>query len=150
MRPPEAAAPQPIRLDEPERRRREETVTPEPEPAPVVAYFSMEFMLSETLPIYSGGLGILAGDHCKAASDLGIPFVGLTNAQDTRTHGIVGQMMQCSDQLIDIDQDSVATATRQAPTSSSRSISSGVRFPPATCTGTSSSAMISRMRGRFL
>ncbi len=48
-----------------------------------------------------------------AAMSLGIPFVGLTNTQDTRTHGIVGQMMQCSDQLINIDQDSVATATRR-------------------------------------
>lgn len=42
-----------------------------------VAYFSMEFGLSETLPIYSGGLGILAGDHLKAASDLGVPIVGV-------------------------------------------------------------------------
>lgn len=42
-----------------------------------VAYFSMEFGLHECLPIYSGGLGILAGDHCKEASDLGIPFVGV-------------------------------------------------------------------------
>lgn len=42
-----------------------------------VAYFSMEFGLSEALPIYSGGLGILAGDFLKAASDLGVPVVGL-------------------------------------------------------------------------
>ena len=42
-----------------------------------IAYFSMEFGLSEALPIYSGGLGILAGDHLKAASDLGIPLVGV-------------------------------------------------------------------------
>ncbi len=42
-----------------------------------VAYFSMEFMLSEALPIYSGGLGNVAGDHLKAASDLGIPVVGV-------------------------------------------------------------------------
>ena len=42
-----------------------------------VAYFSMEFMLSEALPIYSGGLGILAGDHCKAASDNRVPLVGV-------------------------------------------------------------------------
>ncbi|MNX79807.1 Maltodextrin phosphorylase [compost metagenome] len=43
----------------------------------VVAYFSAEFGLHESLPIYSGGLGILAGDHCKSASDLGLPFVGV-------------------------------------------------------------------------
>ncbi len=42
-----------------------------------VAYFSMEFGLHECLPIYSGGLGVLAGDHLKSASDLGIPLVGI-------------------------------------------------------------------------
>lgn len=42
-----------------------------------VAYFSMEFGLSEALPIYSGGLGILAGDLLKTASDMGIPMVGV-------------------------------------------------------------------------
>jgi len=42
-----------------------------------VAYFSMEYGLSEALPIYSGGLGVLAGDHLKTASDLGIPLVGI-------------------------------------------------------------------------
>ena len=43
----------------------------------LVAYFCAEFGLHESFPIYSGGLGILAGDHCKAASDLGIPFVAI-------------------------------------------------------------------------
>ena len=42
-----------------------------------VAYFSAEFGLHESLPIYSGGLGVLAGDHLKSASDLGIPLVGI-------------------------------------------------------------------------
>ncbi len=42
-----------------------------------MAYFSLEFGLSESIPIYSGGLGILAGDHLKSASDLGIPLVGV-------------------------------------------------------------------------
>jgi glycogen phosphorylase len=42
-----------------------------------VAYFSMEFMLSEALPIYAGGLGNVAGDQLKAASDLGVPIVGV-------------------------------------------------------------------------
>jgi len=42
-----------------------------------VAYFSMEFMLSEALPIYSGGLGNVAGDQLKAASDMGVPVVGV-------------------------------------------------------------------------
>ena len=42
-----------------------------------IAYFSMEFGLSEALPIYSGGLGMLAGDHLKSASALGVPLVGI-------------------------------------------------------------------------
>ena len=46
-------------------------------PLTTVAYFSMEFMLSEALPIYSGGLGNVAGDQLKAASDLGVPVIGV-------------------------------------------------------------------------
>jgi starch phosphorylase len=46
-------------------------------PLSCVAYFSMEFMLSEALPIYSGGLGNVAGDQLKAASDLGVPVIGI-------------------------------------------------------------------------
>lgn len=42
-----------------------------------IAYFSMEFGVSEVLPNYSGGLGILAGDHLKSASDLGVPIIGV-------------------------------------------------------------------------
>ncbi len=43
-----------------------------------VAYFTAEFGFHETLPIAAGGLGILAGDHAKSASDLGIGFVGIS------------------------------------------------------------------------
>jgi len=43
----------------------------------LVAYFCAEFGLHESLPVYSGGLGILAGDYCKSASDLGLPFVAI-------------------------------------------------------------------------
>ncbi len=46
-------------------------------PLTTVAYFSMEFMLGEALPIYSGGLGNVAGDQLKGASDLGVPVVGV-------------------------------------------------------------------------
>ena len=46
-------------------------------PLKCVAYFSMEYMLSEALPIYSGGLGNVAGDQLKAASDLGVPVIGV-------------------------------------------------------------------------
>ena len=45
-------------------------------PGPV-AYFSAEFALHQSLPIYAGGLGVLAGDHCKEAGDLGIPLIGV-------------------------------------------------------------------------
>ncbi|MFH2055929.1 MAG: alpha-glucan family phosphorylase [bacterium] len=44
---------------------------------PEIAYFSAEFGLTESLPIYSGGLGVLAGDHLKSASDLGLPLIGV-------------------------------------------------------------------------
>ncbi|MGO3345176.1 MAG: DUF3417 domain-containing protein [Marinomonas sp.] len=46
-------------------------------PLKAVAYFSMEFMLSDALPIYSGGLGNVAGDQLKAANDLGVPVIGV-------------------------------------------------------------------------
>jgi len=47
------------------------------EAAPQIAYFSFEFGLTECIPIYSGGLGMLAGDHLKASSDLAVPLVGV-------------------------------------------------------------------------
>lgn len=45
--------------------------------APKIAYFSMEFGIHESIPVYSGGLGVLAGDHLKSASDLGLPLSGI-------------------------------------------------------------------------
>ncbi len=55
-----------------------------------VAYFSAEFALHESLPIYSGGLGALAGDHMKASSDLGVPIVGIGLAY---SHGYFDQTL---------------------------------------------------------
>lgn len=55
------------------KRNYEDKVPPETR----IAYFSMEFGLTECLPIYSGGLGVLSGDHLKSSSDLGIPLVGV-------------------------------------------------------------------------
>lgn len=52
-------------------------VAPDLSPERPVAYFCMEFGLHESLPIYAGGLGVLAGDHLKSASDLGVPTVGV-------------------------------------------------------------------------
>src|SRR5262245_16415534 len=43
----------------------------------VIAYFSAEFGIHESVPVYSGGLGVLSGDHLKSASDLGLPLVGV-------------------------------------------------------------------------
>jgi glycogen phosphorylase len=47
------------------------------DPQQVIAYFCAEFALHQSLPIYAGGLGVLAGDHCKEACDLGVPLVGV-------------------------------------------------------------------------
>ncbi|HEV2782097.1 MAG TPA: alpha-glucan family phosphorylase [Actinophytocola sp.] len=61
-------------------RRRDEVAGHGPDGARMpdaVAYFSMEFGVTEALPNYSGGLGVLAGDHLKAASDLGVPLIGV-------------------------------------------------------------------------
>jgi glycogen phosphorylase len=72
-----------LRLDRVRERLADERERPtwwEAQQAPddfLVAYFSAEFGLDESLPIYSGGLGILAGDHLKAASELGVPLVGV-------------------------------------------------------------------------
>jgi starch phosphorylase len=64
------------RRDTSERRRWFERTYPSA-PVTAVAYFSMEFMLAESLPISSGGLGNVAGDQLKAANDLGVPTVGI-------------------------------------------------------------------------
>ncbi len=72
------------RVDDLIRNKRQETKAPawfqlnhSQAPLTCVAYFSMEFMLSEALPIYSGGLGNVAGDQLKSASDLGVPVIGV-------------------------------------------------------------------------
>lgn len=53
------------------------TVLPDASAIGQIAYFSMEYMLSESLPLYSGGLGNVAGDQLKAASDLGVPVIAV-------------------------------------------------------------------------
>jgi starch phosphorylase len=59
-----------------EKTKKTETPAPPAEP-PRVAYFAAEYGLARCLPIYSGGLGVLSGDHLKASSDLGLPLVGV-------------------------------------------------------------------------
>ena len=65
-----------------------------------MAYFSMEFMLSEALPIYAGGLGNVAGDQLKAASDLGVPVIGVgllySQGYFRQVIGRTGRSRRCS------------------------------------------------------
>jgi starch phosphorylase len=60
-----------------QRRQEERNGSSEQRMPDSIAYFSMEFGVTEALPNYSGGLGVLAGDHLKAASDLGVPLIGV-------------------------------------------------------------------------
>ncbi len=68
----------------------------------LIAYFCAEYGFHESFPIYSGGLGILAGDHCKAASDLGLPFVAVgllyRVGYFTQTIDAQGQLRRPADQ----------------------------------------------------
>ena len=66
-----------------------------------VAYFCAEFGLHNSVPIYSGGLGILAGDHCKAASDLGVPLIGIGLLY---THGYFDQRLTVDGWQEDADE----------------------------------------------
>ncbi len=81
-----------------------------------IAYFSFEFGLHSSLPIYSGGLGILSGDHAKEASDLGLPFVGVGFMypqgyfrQRIPSHG----WQEAVYQQLEIDQAPIALATNE-------------------------------------
>ena len=80
-----------------------------------VAYFSAEFGLHESLPIYSGGLGILAGDHLKSASDLGIPLVGVGLYYD---QGYFRQRLDRDgwqhEDYLDVDSRAAADASRRS------------------------------------
>jgi starch phosphorylase len=73
--------------------------SPAPRPdAPLVAYFCAEYAFHESFPIYSGGLGVLAGDHCKAASDEQMNFVavGLLYGQGFFTQSVDNDGVQCA------------------------------------------------------
>ena len=85
----------------------------------LVAYFCAEFGFHESFPIYSGGLGILAGDHCKAASDLGVPFiaVGLLYRQGYFTQTIDGDGNQLA-QYSNINFDELLVTPATDPTGS--------------------------------
>lgn len=77
-----------------------------------IAYFCAEFGLHNSVPIYSGGLGVLAGDHCKAASDLGVPLVGVGLFY---TKGYSDQRLRLDGWQEDADERFDVAATPLAP-----------------------------------
>ena len=100
-------------------------------PDDLVAYFCAEFGVHESLPIYSGGLGILAGDHCKAASDFQLPFiaVGLLYRQGYFVQTIDGEGRQRAEYHdSDFDDLPIAPVRRERRLRAARSRSS---FPGA-------------------
>ena len=108
-----------------------------------VAYFSAEFGLHESLPIYSGGLGILSGDHIKAASDLGIPLVGvgLYYDQGYFRQRLDDEMCQQEEYL---DVDAATLPIRPATTKDGRTVTVSVE----TRTGTISARVWTVTVGR--
>lgn len=97
------------------------------DPAPI-AYFSMEFGLHQSLAVYSGGLGVLSGDHCKSVSDLGIPFVAIGLLY---RHGYFQQTIDADgvQQHSYPDYDFSRLPLRPVADSRGRSIVIGVPFP---------------------
>src|SRR6185295_7566264 len=82
-----------------------------------VAYFCAEFGLHASVPIYSGGLGVLAGDHCKSASDLGVPMVGVGLFY---MKGYFDQRLRLDGWQEDSDEDYDVTLTPLEPVSGPR------------------------------
>jgi starch phosphorylase len=79
---------------------------------PTIAYFSMEYGLAEALPLYSGGLGILAGDHLKSASDLGVPLVAVGLLYQ---EGYFRQMLDAEGRQLEFYPHNVPTSLPIAP-----------------------------------
>jgi starch phosphorylase len=82
------------------------------EPEASIAYFSMEYGLAEALPLYSGGLGILAGDHLKSASDLGVPIVAVGLLYQ---EGYFRQMLDADGTQIELYPHNVPTSLPLTP-----------------------------------
>ncbi|MEM7200840.1 MAG: alpha-glucan family phosphorylase [Planctomycetota bacterium] len=99
-----------------------------PNPAHPIAYFSAEFGLHESLPIYSGGLGLLAGDHLKSASDLAVPLiaVGLFYRMGYMAQRLTADGEQLAD---DIENDPRVLATRPVTRADGSRLEFGVRLP---------------------
>ncbi|MBN1816396.1 MAG: alpha-glucan family phosphorylase [Sedimentisphaerales bacterium] len=114
------------------------------EAKPLIAYFSAEFGVHESLPIYSGGLGMLAGDHLKSASDLGIPLVGM---------GLMYQKGYCRQYLNTdgwqqehyIDNDFHNMPIELVRKKGSRPLAVGIQFPGRTVTAQVWKAMVGRV-----
>ena len=107
-----------------------------------VAYFSPEFGITEALPQYSGGLGVLAGDHLKAASDLGVPLVGVGLLY---TEGYFRQRLDADgwqqERTADLDPQSLGARRHRrrrspstSPATTSRSASGGPTSAGSRCT----------------
>ncbi|MBN1125127.1 MAG: alpha-glucan family phosphorylase [Sedimentisphaerales bacterium] len=111
---------------------------------PLIAYFSAEFGVHESLPIYSGGLGMLAGDHLKSASDLGIPLVGV---------GLMYQKGYCRQYLNTdgwqqehyIDNDFHNMPVELVRKKGSHPLTVGIQFPGRTVTAQVWKAMVGRI-----
>jgi starch phosphorylase len=82
-----------------------------------VAYFCAEFGLHNSVPIYSGGLGVLAGDHCKASSDLGVPMVAVGLFYQ---HGYFDQRLRLDGWQEDSDEEFDISLTPLVPVASAR------------------------------
>ena len=90
-----------------------------------VAYFCAEFGLHNSVPIYSGGLGVLAGDHCKAASDLGVPLVGVGLFY---TKGYFDQRLRLDGWQEDSDDEFDPVLTPLVPSAGPQTASRGSRW----------------------
>lgn len=115
------------------------------QPNDLIAYFCAEYGFHESLPIYSGGLGILAGDHCKAASDIGLPFVavGLLYRQGYFKQNIDAQGNQLASYL---DLDFQTLPISPAADADGRAVNVTVELPGRTVLARVWQAAIGRIR----
>ena len=102
-----------------------------------IAYFSMEYGLHECLPIYSGGLGVLAGDHLKTASDLGLPLVGVGLAYAEGYFRQVAQRRRLAGRAL--PDQRLAPPARRARSSTRTASASSSTSPTRTASSTRSS-----------
>ena len=109
-----------------------------------VAYFSCEFGLDESLPIYSGGLGVLSGDHLKSASDLGVPLVavGLFYRNGYFRQQLDGERL--AERALPAERSGATAARRRAGERRRRAPGRG-RHAPTTCASASGASHVGRI-----